>query len=144
MCFLTSQKDKHRYLYNVIDAFSKYSYSVPICCKTDQAVALAFPSILARNCGRPLAVRTDKCKEFVSQVSQASRRRGHRNERFHCDQTFINIFVKCFENLSGLYLIYRVLIFYSTIETEKFENFVNCNIYIYSHSGKTVSCVQST
>jgi hypothetical protein len=39
---------------------------VPICCKTGEAVALAFQFILARNCGRPPAVPTNKCKEFLN------------------------------------------------------------------------------
>jgi hypothetical protein len=56
MCSLASHKDKHRYLLNVIEAFSKYAYSVPICSKTVEAVALAFRSILAWNGGKILAV----------------------------------------------------------------------------------------
>lgn len=39
---------------------------VPIYSKTGEAVPLAFRSILTRNGRRPLAVRTDKCKEFVN------------------------------------------------------------------------------
>ena len=63
---------------------------------------------------------------------------------FHCDQTFVNMFVKCFENLSGGFLIYHVLTFCSKIETENFDNFINYSIYIYLCSGKIVcSCVQS-
>jgi len=52
--------DGHRYLLNVIDAFSKHAYSVPIRSKTSEAVASAFPSILAKigNSSKPLAVRT--------------------------------------------------------------------------------------
>jgi len=60
ICFLASHKDKHRYLLNAIDAFSKYAYSLPICSKTGEAVALAFRFIVAKNGGRTLAVRTGK------------------------------------------------------------------------------------
>ena len=47
-----------------------------------------------------------------------------------CHRTFVNIFVECFENISDGFLIYHVLIFCSVIETEKFDNFINCTIYI--------------
>jgi len=43
---------------------------------------------------------------------------------------FVNIFVKCFENLSGGFLIYRVLTFCSKIEMEKFDNLINYTVYI--------------
>lgn len=60
--FLASHNDRQSYLLNVMDAFSKYVYSVPIRSKTSEAVASAFRSILAktRNSSKPLAVRTDK------------------------------------------------------------------------------------
>jgi transposase-like protein len=67
MSSLASHNGGQKYLLNAIDAFSKYAYSVPIRSKTAGAVASAFRSILAKNCGRrPLVVRTDKCKDFVN------------------------------------------------------------------------------
>jgi hypothetical protein len=65
MCSLASHRQAQIPL-NVTDAFSKYAYSVPICCKTGEAVALTFQSLLARNGGRQLAVPTNKCKEFLN------------------------------------------------------------------------------
>jgi len=62
----------------------------------------------------------------------------HSFPNFHCDQAFVNIFVECFENISGGFLIYHVLIFCSIIETVNFDSFINCTIYIESHSSKTV------
>jgi len=53
------------------------------------------------------------------------------------------MFVKCFENLSGEFLIYRVLTFCSKIQTENFDNFINYSVYIYFCSGKTVCFVCS-
>jgi len=71
-------QNKHRHLLNGLMT-SKYAYSVPICSKTGEAVALAFRCILARNGGRPLAMRTDKY-EFVN-VKFRRLVGGHRNER---------------------------------------------------------------
>ena len=49
---------------------------------------------------------------------------------FRCDRTLVNMFVQCFENINGGFLIYCVIIFCSITETEKFDNFINCTIYI--------------
>ena len=71
---MTSVKkyDNHRYLLQVIDVFSKYLHSIPLRTKTGKEVALALESILQdpkytkpiRR--RPVWVRTDKGKEFLS------------------------------------------------------------------------------
>jgi len=37
---------------------------------------------------------------------------------FHCDRMFVNIFVECFESISGGFLIYCVVIVCSVIEIE--------------------------
>jgi transposase InsO family protein len=67
MSLLASYNGGHKYLLNAIDAFSKYTYSVPISSKTAGAVASAFRSILTKNGDRRLlVVRTDKGKEFVN------------------------------------------------------------------------------
>jgi hypothetical protein len=67
MSSLTSLNDRHRYLLNKIDAFSKYAYSMPIRSKTGDSITSAFRSILAKTSRskRPLVVRADKGKEFV-------------------------------------------------------------------------------
>ena len=52
MSSLFSHNDGHKYLFNAIDAFSKYAYSVPIRSKTCEIVASAFLSILTRTRGR--------------------------------------------------------------------------------------------
>jgi hypothetical protein len=59
MCFLDSHKHKHIYILNAIDAFSKYTYSVPICSKKGEAVVLVL-RFMTKNGERPLAVRTNK------------------------------------------------------------------------------------
>jgi hypothetical protein len=57
MSSLASHVEGHKFILNAIDAFSKYSYSLPIRFKTGEAVASAFRSILSRNRGRiPLVV----------------------------------------------------------------------------------------
>jgi transposase-like protein len=65
MSSLASHNGGYKYLFNAIDAFSKYAYSVPIRSKTAEAVVSAFRSILAETGGRrPLVLRTDKAKSL--------------------------------------------------------------------------------
>jgi transposase InsO family protein len=67
MISLGSHHGGHKYLFNAIDVFSKYTYSIPIRSKTAGTVASVFCSILVKNCDRrPLVVRTDKGHEFVN------------------------------------------------------------------------------
>jgi transposase InsO family protein len=69
--------DRHRYLMQVIDVFSKYLHSVPLRTKTGKEVASAFESILQDSRymkpmrRRPVWVRTDRGKEFLNSPFQA-------------------------------------------------------------------------
>ena len=60
---------------NVIDVFSRYLLIVPLLAKAGAAVSSAFRSNLAKYSKpvrrRPVWVRTDKCKEFMSGTFQA-------------------------------------------------------------------------
>jgi transposase InsO family protein len=73
---LTKYNDGVKYLLTVIDVFSKFLYIVPLKSKTGKAVTSAFQSIfkdpkyLKPIRRRPVWVRTDKGKEFLSKSFQ--------------------------------------------------------------------------
>jgi len=63
--------DNYRYIFSVIEVFSKYLYLIPIWAKNGISVASAFWSIFhERRRRRPIWVRTDKGKEFLNNLLQ--------------------------------------------------------------------------
>ena len=68
--------DSYKYLLTVINVFSKYLHTVPLKVKTGATVASAFESVLRdpryrRRRRRPIWVRTDKGKVFLTREFQA-------------------------------------------------------------------------
>ena len=64
--------DNYKYILFVIDVFFKFLHLVPLGSKTGRAVATAFISIFkdSNRFRRPVWVRTDKDKEFLSKHLQ--------------------------------------------------------------------------
>jgi hypothetical protein len=68
--------DNYKYLFQVIDVFSKYLQNVPLHSKTGEEVASALDSIiqdpkyLKPLRRRPVWVRTDKWREFLNKLLQ--------------------------------------------------------------------------
>lgn len=65
-----SENDGYKYMFNVIDTFSKYAWSEPLKTKSGQEVTNAFNSIMkrAKSIGHttPNLLHTDKGREFVN------------------------------------------------------------------------------
>ena len=79
--------DKYKYLLTVIDVFSKFLHVVPLESKTGQTVASAFQSVFTDKTyskpykQRPLTLRTDKGKDFLSKAFQDMLK--HEGIQFH-------------------------------------------------------------
>ena len=65
-----SSNNGYKYLLNVIDAFSKYGWIVPLKTKTDKEVALAFRNLFLGNTA-PSRLWTDKGTELYNQQLKA-------------------------------------------------------------------------
>ena len=76
---LSKYNNKCKYLFSVIDVFSKYLHIVPLRAKTGTAVSSAFRSKLSKYSKpvrrRPFWLRTDKFKEFLNRTFQAQLRK---------------------------------------------------------------------
>ena len=76
---LSKYNDKYKYLLNVIDIFSRYSWSVPLKDKTATSITAALKTLFQNR--KPINIQSDKGTEFVNgNVPQYLKRQG---VRFH-------------------------------------------------------------
>jgi hypothetical protein len=60
------ENDGSRYLFTIIDCFSKYAWAIPLKRKDADTVSAAFDDFLKKNSRKPQLFQTDKGKEFVN------------------------------------------------------------------------------
>jgi transposase InsO family protein len=72
---LSRYNDKHKYLLNVIDIFSRYAWSVPLKEKTGTSITAVLKSLFQNR--KPITIQSDKGTEFVNaSVQQYLKRQG--------------------------------------------------------------------
>jgi len=72
---LSRYNDKHKYLLNIIDVFSRYAWSVPLKDKTGTSITTSLKSLFQNR--KPITIQTDKGTEFVNKtVQQYLKRQG--------------------------------------------------------------------
>ena len=111
---LSRYNDKHKYLLNVIDVFSRYAWSVPLKDKTGTSITTAL-KILFQN-RKPITIQSDKGTEFVNAtVQQYLKRQG---VNFHTTHN---------PDIKGA-IIER---FNRTLKTKMYKYFTKNNTYRY-------------
>jgi hypothetical protein len=111
---LLKYNDKHKYLLNVIDIFSRYAWSVPLKDKTGTSIMTALKSLFQNR--KPITLQSDKGTEFVNtNVQQFLKRQG---VDFHTTHN---------PDIKGA-VIER---FNRTLKTKMFKYFTKNNTYRY-------------
>ena len=65
-----SNEKRFRYIFVIIDNFSKYTWCIPLKSKYGVTVTKDFSNILTTSKRRPLKIESDKCKEWYNSVFQ--------------------------------------------------------------------------
>jgi hypothetical protein len=112
--FLSKHNDKHKYLLNVIDIFSRYAWSVSLKDKTCTSIMTAFKSLFQNR--NPITLQLNKGTEFVNtNVQQYLKRQGVDFHTTH-NPAFKGAFIECFNR---------------TLKTKMFKYFTKNNTYRY-------------
>lgn len=61
-----SKNQGYKFLLNVIDAMSKFAFSIPLKNKTSKEIVRGFEKILKESKRRPISIRSDQGKEFLN------------------------------------------------------------------------------
>ena len=65
---LSKCNDKHKYILDVIDIFSRFAWSVPLKDKTGTSITIALKSLFQSR--KPITLQSDKGAEFVNTTLQ--------------------------------------------------------------------------
>jgi len=73
---LSRYNDKYKYLLNVIDIFSRYTWSVPLKDKTGKSIVAALTNLFENR--KPITIQSDKGTEYVNATVQLLETSGSR------------------------------------------------------------------
>ena len=65
-----SNNKSHRYIFIVIDNFSKYLWAIPLKNKYSQTIANKFSNVLTTSKRKPLKIESDRGTEFYNSIFQ--------------------------------------------------------------------------
>ena len=68
--YKTSNNKRFRYIFIIIDNFSKYLWAIPLKNKYSQTITNEFSNILTNSKRKPLKIETDRGSEFYNSIFQ--------------------------------------------------------------------------
>ena len=64
--YKTSNNKGYRYIFVIIDNFSKYLWAIPLKNKNSQIITIDFSNILTQSKGKPLKIESDRGAKFYN------------------------------------------------------------------------------
>jgi transposase InsO family protein len=140
---LSRYNDKHKYLLNAIDIFSRYAWSVPLRDKTGTSITAVLKSLFQNR--KPITIQSDTGTEFVNEtVQQYLKRQGVNFHTIHNPDTkgaIIELFNRTLKTKMYKYFTKNNTCRYLDVINKLLTSYNNS---VHSKIGMTPSKVNST